>query len=914
MRRIIHLCIAFASMILLAMTSSTAAYAQTPSTLGKEFWVAFMATEDGKSPDLSLAISADQACNLLSIEHVGVTILGSNIAVPMGLNPINGLGHEAYVTSSEVVENKVLRLEFDEEVALFASNYVSKVFDNAAILPTTALLSEYVIQTYPNSEKKQDFAPEFLIVATEDNTVVEITPTWKTEKGKPAGQMFTVTLNRGQCYQVKAENNKLGSDLSGSIVRARNGKRIAVFNGNQSESIPYGGGDDGDHLYEQAMPVAYWGTNFALTRTMRGQDKIRVTAISDGTTLMLDGVDMGVTLDMGETYEFVIPTGADTQEAFFLETSCPCGVYQYLVSSHKYAGTGSTDKVGGPSMVWVSPIEQMIQKVNFATYETGVTHDHYVNVVSRTSNAPTVTLTGATSGAQALQFWPIMSMPEYSYARVKIPNDSYTIESKEGVVAYVYGLGENEGYAYSAGSSVKVQNGISINGVPFSAAVGDAQIKVCYGDTVNFVSEIQGVDKISWDMADGVTYEDSLLLHYVYDAPGVYDIEVVFSTFMNYCSTIFNASASGLTDTINVRVLVGSPDTISYKADVCKTDLPYIFNGKEYNETQLDTLYYGCDSVVIVGVQVWDSIVTHVTETYKDEYLHRDGKVYYENVELVEVYERMNGCDSTVYYHITVLQCLDMSVGALPDQICPDEKEILVPYDKRKGTIQKASIAFDAAALAQGFKDGEITVTDTHFVIPIPTGALEPDHYTAKIHVEDATPDCGNAEFDIAFTLYYPASVFVQKWNDVLVILNKEYNGGYDFVGFQWYKNGQPIAGQTSSRYYQEGVMLDENAEYAVMLTRASDGKSVMTCPYTPVLTGANKITIRPSRVAPNGMIQVTAEENVDAVFYDVMGNRYDGNKVNKHVGLEAPSHKGMYLLELTPENGERQFFRIMVE
>jgi len=207
-----------------------------------------------------------------------------------------------------------------------------------------------------------------------------------------------------------------------------------------------------------------------------------------------------------------------------------------------------------------------------------------------------------------------------------------------------------------------------------------------------------------------------------------------------------------------------------------------------------------------------------------------------------------------------------------------------------------------------------LTVTDTHFVIPIPAGAVEPDHYTAKITVEDATPDCGNKEFDIAFTLYYPASVFVQKWDDVLVVLNKEYNGGYDFVGFQWYKNGQPIAGQTSSRYYQQGVTLEEGAEYAVLLTRASDGKAVMTCPYTPVLSGASQIAINPSRVAPKGELRVTAETEVTAVFYDVMGNRYEVDNTQNNSVLRAPHNKGMYLLEVTPREGERQYFRIMVE
>ena len=87
-----------------------------------------------------------------------------------------------------------------------------------------------------------------------------------------------------------------------------------------------------------------------------------------------------------------------------------------------------------------------------------------------------------------------------------------------------------------------------------------------------------------------------------------------------------------------------------------------------------------------------------------------------------------------------------------------------------------------------------------------------------------------------------------------------------------------------------------------------------MTCPYTPVLTGMNKIAVHPSRVAPSGDIQVNSDSEIQVVFYDVMGNRYEVDCFQNNTTLKAPRNKGMYLLEVTPQEGEVQYFRIMVE
>ena len=78
-------------------------------------------------------------------------------------------------------------------------------------------------------------------------------------------------------------------------------------------------------------------------------------------------------------------------------------------------------------------------------------------------------------------------------------------------------------------------------------------------------------------------------------------------------------------------------------------------------------------------------------------------------------------------------------------------------------------------------------------------------------------------------SIYYSNEVIAQRWGDVLAVKNADYNGGYEFSAFQWYRNGAPIDGATSSVYYLPDG-LDVSDEYSVLLTRASDGVSIMTC------------------------------------------------------------------------------------
>ena len=529
-------------------------FAQT--TEGTEFWLSFMGNE--KTPELSIMVSAKRACTLtITNPNTGysqtATLVPGLNKIPAASTPVS----EAYVSSSEVVEKKSLLISSTDTIALFASNYVAKVFDVASILPTKALLDEYMIQTYKNSSQKQSFPPEFLIVATEDSTIVDITPTWATLYGKPANVAFEVRLNKGECYQVQAEKVQ-NSTLSGSLVKARNGKKIAVFNGDMSEAIPYGSGDDGDHLFEQAMPVPYWGTQFVVTRSMnRAVDKVCITAKNNDTSIKRNGT-LIATINSGQTFEFEV---LNPDEAAYIETSCPCAVYLYLVSNHKF---DTSNALGGPSMIWINPIEQMIKEINFCTYTTANTSNHYMNLVTKTTGTAGITLSGVSTGNKALTFTPVPGNADYSYARTTLADDSYSLKSTTGVIAHVYGLGTNESYGYSVGGAVKsLEQYVMINGEEFAPG---ADIKLCSLDTIHYSCDLNfETENIIWNFGDGspsVSGKTLTSVDHYYPNAGQYNAYMIVQRMSsNLCQG--QLARDSVAIKVNIEKIQVSIDTLS---------------------------------------------------------------------------------------------------------------------------------------------------------------------------------------------------------------------------------------------------------------------------------------------------------------------------------------------------------------
>jgi plastocyanin len=106
----------------------------------------------------------------------------------------------------------------------------------------------------------------FVIIATENETNVKITPSTTTVTGHPGSNTgsphpYTISLSKAQCYLVRSNGRNEDNDLSGSLIEAT--KPIAVISGNENAIM--GGADPyytepRDFMIEQMTPVEYWDT------------------------------------------------------------------------------------------------------------------------------------------------------------------------------------------------------------------------------------------------------------------------------------------------------------------------------------------------------------------------------------------------------------------------------------------------------------------------------------------------------------------------------------------------------------------------------------------------------------------------------------------------------------------------------
>lgn len=521
-------------------------WAQSPSTLGRDFWVSFMNSHDeGYGIETKLIVTGSDNCTgTVTNPRTGWS---TSFTVTAGsITRVNIPLAQAYTTRSGQVVNTGLHVTATDTISLYASNFTTCSFDVTNVLPTTALRDEYVLQTYEGAL----INCEALIVATQNGTTVDITPKCATAHGQQANQQFSVTLDAGQCYQIASVR---GGDLSGSQVKARNGRKIAVFSGNVCEYIPEGYLAC-DHLVEQDWPVAYWGKQFIVTTSsMRSKDIVRVTASANNCQVKKNGTTLA-TINAGQTYQFELNS---TEDAVFIETTQPACTYIY------FTGAGYGGSNGDPSMVIVSPVEQQIHETTFGTFSSGTSRYHFVNVVTQTQHVIGMRLDGADISDQ---FQVLTAKPEYAYAKIQVSDNAHQLSNRKGgFVAHVYGLGFCESYAYSVGSNVADLNAaIEVNDIPNYMLPNGTY--VCKDDNIKFsVTANYNYSSVNWHFGDGATANGTPVYH-TYGVAGDWLAYAVLTRSGN------------VKDTLRTMVHTTRFDEIELRDDVCEGNA-YTGNG-----------------------------------------------------------------------------------------------------------------------------------------------------------------------------------------------------------------------------------------------------------------------------------------------------------------------------------------------
>ncbi|MER2999000.1 PKD domain-containing protein [Pontibacter populi] len=490
--------------------------AQNTSNKGKDFWLGFMGhingiRQNGSSmPQMSLYITSTVATTGV-VEVPGLSFSQAYTVVPNKVTVVK-VPYGAFIRGSEVTEQKGIHVTAVEPVVVYAHIYSLNISGATLVLPTGTLGREYYTIAY-NQYPDTDFS-EFMIVGVEDETTVEITPTAATRNGKPANETFTVTLNKGDVYQVQSINDLTGTKILSVGLNGASCKKIAVFSGSSytklgcpdaltpppSTPVNYPT-SSGDNLFQQLYPLSVWGQNYVTAPMLSrsGGDMFRVLASKDATTIRLNGV-APITINQGEYYDF------QSDIANNVTADKPIMLAQY-------PRTQICDgALGDPEMVILNPVEQTLKDITLYSSPFYQIQKHFINVFMRTSETSTFRLDG-----NPVTFTPVPGNPDFSYSQNEVALGNHTLKADEGFNAIAYGFGHVESYGYSAGANIKnlIQN-ITFDKEPY-----------CDGQTVGFTGFASYEPlKWHWDFGDGTTSDEQKPTH-KYAEPGTYTVTLV---------------------------------------------------------------------------------------------------------------------------------------------------------------------------------------------------------------------------------------------------------------------------------------------------------------------------------------------------------------------------------------------------
>ena len=853
------------------------------STEGTDFWVTFLKADQNNTSDnvtLSLSVASKTNCSVtISNPYTGYTTTkfiqagaAQQIEIYNGTPDASSArssqdteGNVCYSVNSEVADTCALHVTSTAPISLYAANYKNATFDASNILPTASLRDDYFIQCYsPSDHQSKPQGSHFAIVATEDNTVVEITPSVATQEHGARSTFRTDTLQKGQVYYVLSQQmDWTDADLSGTHVKALDYKKIAVFQGCPHTNIPYMVRQR-DHIYSQAMPTQYWGTQFVVTASLgRNRDKIRVMALTDSTEVRVNGKlvhTFGFTEgakgdnycpwdDSKQYFEFEIGAKvaycADDDAKYYydkkssdpnikagklpeplvigdsciIETSCPCAVHEFLVSQQYGNASGSN---GDPAMLWVNPIEQQIDKVTFTSYESahGAT-SHYVNVV--TANKDGMTLD---KNPIANQFHSLgkIDTTNYYFARISLGtnNGVHTLENTQGqFIGQAYGFTKNESYGYSVGGMTKdLTPIIIINEDTFSLEKPDT---LCGNEIVNFKCQLEyRPDSIRWGFGDG------------------------------------------------------TPDTVVTEVDTIKG-----LDGKiKSYSSKVVPHYYAKDSTYYAYAIIYRE---HDDDCY--------GEAERDSIPIRVFIGRLRFWLDTL--------------------VTPCGQNAQLHYTNLSGTpLTEDGFYFDEKTKGYGFTDESIVLNEamSRIEFPIPSGISDEQRMTDTFRIyAHVANKCDTVDTYLPFKLPLTSNVIMQR-NDHVIGLKDSTAAAGDLSEFQWYRDSVLIPDQSEPILIVDPI--NNTSNYYICFYNKKTKERKCSCPFpynapTDTLNFAANTYVMATCVNAGSSLRVdVASESAQGAWYGIDGSVVAA-PVEMKAGpnyLTAPSASGIYILRIVAE------------
>lgn len=405
------------------------------------------------------------------------------------------------------------------------------------------------------------------------------------------------------------------------------------------------------------------------------------------------------------------------------------------------------------------------------------------------------------------------------------------------------------------------------------------------------------LDNLYWDFGDGSTVAYGMnVTHNFPRTGGTYNVRLTAGVLTCYDDTTY---------TLELPEMGPLYDTVPVY--LCDDPGSYTWRSKTYNEYGMfnDTLISdvtGCDSITTLDLREPNRETREIT-ILNDETYNFYGTLLNKQDEYTHVSPT---CDSVITLKLYIYDRLkvDMPTNYI---LCADQQSLPLPYRFISGHTSDYSMTFADSVFANIAKT---TLPDDTIILTLPL-SIKPNLYNANITFYDETS--GDVVIPLVIDIQYASSIVEQKWNDVLTVLNAEYNGGYDFTAYEWFKDDVSLNAFGPYLYVANG--LDLGAKYQVRLTRP-DGVTAFSCPVYPEDRSKKyNVSEFPSFVSAKQKVHAYVEKPASLCIFSASGILYSVYDLGEGTNdVQAPESSGMYLFVLRYEDGTTTAQRVVVK
>ena len=582
-------------LILICMLNTLVLSAQDFSNKGTDFWVVYSGHIDALNSRMALYITSTvNTSGTVSVngQSTKFTVIANQVSVVQLTSSTIPSNADAYLANNNVNQlevigvNKGIHIESKNPVVVYSHILNSARSGSTLVLPTKVLGREYVVSTYKSAGSivpltgngaEQQKNTQFEIIATEDGTYVEITPTNSDyNKHHLANVTFDTLLNKGDVYQYQSFEDLTGTKIRSVAVSNLSCKKIAVYSGSTWTAMGCSSANSGDNLYQQLFPTSAWGKRYYTSPSINRKCDIFRILVQDPTAkVYVNGVALSTASLINNSFYEINTSGDNSFRDIYSDS--PISVFQYFITM---ACDGSS--IGDPEMIALNPIEQTLNDITVMSARRDLTPpntnitNHYLNIIFKTTAYGSLKIDGNTPTAKPIA----MGTTGYSYIQEDVTNStnlspSHKIVCDTGFICIAYGYGNVESYGYNAGTNVidlyqkltvsndyaTVKLPATCRGTPFKAS-----ITLPY-QPISLVWDIPNYPNIPANYApvydstyivNGKTiYRYTLGQYLTYDSVGTYTIQL----------TVFNPTTDGCSgeQVIDFDLVVYDPPKVDFK-------------------------------------------------------------------------------------------------------------------------------------------------------------------------------------------------------------------------------------------------------------------------------------------------------------------------------------------------------------